>query len=376
MRKCYKCLIVIASCVVLLLCSVISVGALSWHSAQIDMGLYGSGPFYMWATPSYPAPNNNGILDFGSVSSSTISFSYSSTSDRIYFSGTSNSSYKDICIQYSLTDPIVISSNYRYKFHTRFGTNASTGAADACRFYFGDINTGKFYYFTVALSSLAYRDTTLEVEFDGFPDLTEVNTVFYCFQRTSTSGNPGFWINRTLKYDYVTTSSYYQEQSNITIGNSIQSGSNQITGEIQSSTDEIKGEIQSGTDQITDGWESNPVTPDGADDVGDLGDIEDQLHSGSEQGINAGMDMITGLGDSLTGFQKGFAFFMSFSDELLGKVTWISSVLTIVLALGIVAFLLNIVGSVASKISRDERRAEADKRRAERDAQREKRNKR
>lgn len=147
---------------------------------------------------------------------------------------------------------------------------------------------------------------------------------------------------------------------------SVQSEEAEILGEINNS-------VQEGTDEITNGWTPNPETPDNADDVGELGSIEEQLQSGSEEGINAGMDMITGLGDSLAGFQKGFIFLIDLFDEFTGTVPWLSSVITIGLSLGIVAFLLNIVGSVASKISRDERRAEADKRRAEADARREKR---
>lgn len=143
-----------------------------------------------------------------------------------------------------------------------------------------------------------------------------------------------------------------------------------ITSVTESKESELLGDInnsiQEGTDQITNGWQPNPETPDNADDVGELGSIEEQLQSGSEEGINAGMDMITGLGNSLTGFQKGFVFLIDLFDELTGEIKWISSVLTIGLALGIVAFLLNIVGSVASKISRNERRAEADTRREKR----------
>lgn len=59
------------------------------------------------------------------------------------------------------------------------------------------------------------------------------------------------------------------------------------------------------------------------------------------------------------------------SDELF-SIQWLSGIVGIGLALGVVAFLLNIVGSVASKISRDQRQAERDQRYAERETSRSK----
>lgn len=332
MKRKYKLLIVAAVSVVLLLCSVVSVGAASFTETYIR------------------SATNITSISFVSIENSTVGLG------RIVESGVSpegtlsfnmQNTGADSLVQYVQIDIIPESGfladlNFYEDFTIGFSIGQRPGFSDssssfrsvAVYLYDSTGNSVYNYAFSpdVTASDMQWTNVVFDSEsMQGFCDITKIRVVI----------NYQDWLDSLIGVafrPYVVFT--YTDRT---------------------------------ADYITEGWTPNPETPDNAQDVSELGSIEEQLQSGSEEGINAGMDMITGLGSSLAGFQKGFVFLIDLFDELTGEIKWISSVLTIGLALGIVAFLLNIVGSVASKISRDERRAEADKRRAEADARREKR---
>ena len=116
--------------------------------------------------------------------------------------------------------------------------------------------------------------------------------------------------------------------------------------------DEITGAISDSTDKITGGWTPAPDVPEGSESVGELDSIEQELQSSSEEGISAGLSMITSIPDTIFKFRSGLMFFISMSNEIM-QIEWLTTLLTIGLSIGIVAFLLNISGSIFSKVSRD-----------------------
>lgn len=116
--------------------------------------------------------------------------------------------------------------------------------------------------------------------------------------------------------------------------------------------DEITGAISDSTDKITGGWTPSPDVPEGSESVGELDSIEQELQSSSEEGIEAGLSMITSIPDTIFKFRPGLMFFISMSNEIM-QIEWLTTLLTIGLSIGIVAFLLNISGSIFSKVSRD-----------------------
>lgn len=128
--------------------------------------------------------------------------------------------------------------------------------------------------------------------------------------------------------------------------------SNILITETYPAVDEITGAISDSTDKITGGWTPAPDVPEGSESVGELDSIEQELQSSSEEGISAGLSMITSIPDTIFKFRPGLMFFISMSNEIM-QIEWLTTLLTIGLSIGIVAFLLNISGSIFSKVSRD-----------------------
>lgn len=160
------------------------------------------------------------------------------------------------------------------------------------------------------------------------------------------------WFSHYMRIEQTSDEIIAAKQSTGILGNKIDQSTNIIKGHIDDATDKITGEIQDSTDQILHGWDPNPEVPPGSESVGELGSVEQQLQDSSQEGIDAGLSMISGLGQTITRFNSGLMFFVSFSNRIM-QIEWLSSLLTIGLAIGIVAFLLNISGSIFSKISRE-----------------------
>lgn len=135
----------------------------------------------------------------------------------------------------------------------------------------------------------------------------------------------------------------------------------EILGGINKSTNQITGAINDSTDKITNGWDPKPEKPQGSEKVDEMSDLEDQILAGSQEGVDLGNESLLGLNDFFATFADGFMFFIGIFN-LLFTNSWITRILQISLAIGLIAFVLNIVPSIGSKISSDERRAESDRR--------------
>lgn len=128
--------------------------------------------------------------------------------------------------------------------------------------------------------------------------------------------------------------------------------SNVFITETYPAVDEITGAISDSTDKITGGWTPDPDVPEGSESIGELDSIEQELHSFSEAGMLTGLSIITNTLETISKFRPGLMFFISMSNEIM-QIEWLDTLLTIGLSIGIVAFLLNISGSIFSKVSRD-----------------------
>ncbi len=124
----------------------------------------------------------------------------------------------------------------------------------------------------------------------------------------------------------------------------------EINNSIQDGTDQITGEIQESTDQITNGWTPNPEKPAGSESVDDMTDIEQEIMDGSQEGIDSGNQVLSNFGGFLENWREGFIFVIGLFNILFAN-TWINSLIQIGLALGLIAFILNIAPSIARKIS-------------------------
>lgn len=140
----------------------------------------------------------------------------------------------------------------------------------------------------------------------------------------------------------------------------IQSSTDEITGEIQDSTDQITGSvgdaanqiggsIEDSTDKITGGWNSSPESPSGSSSVGDYSSVEQQALDSSAAGLSQGEGLVNNLSTHLGKFTNGFIFISGMVNNLLG-VGWIPALVQISLALGIVAFFLNLAPTILNKI--------------------------
>ncbi len=367
MKRRYKVLIVCGAFLVLLLCSVVGVSAESVDSSTYKVNVYSyekySGSYGQVNIKNGESVSGSGFKTFLNGLRESCEFRH-----RLTFVDSTGSPIFKAGRKYNFTAD---NFYYAYTFNQENGNKGSWDTPETLRIIevrvnYTDGSVGNITNSSVI--SVNKVNQTYSVSASFVPQKDVSNIIFY----VGNDGNPifDFDLNGSDLNNLITSESFFgnrpESDHSLKLDISVQSEEAGLLVDINNS-------VQEGTDQITNGWTPNPEKPAGSDSVGELGSIEEQLQSGSEDGINAGMSMITGLGSSLAGFQKGFIFLIDLFDELTGGIPWISSVLTIGLALGIVAFLLNIVGSVASKISRDERRAEADKRRAEADARREKR---
>lgn len=97
-------------------------------------------------------------------------------------------------------------------------------------------------------------------------------------------------------------------------------------------------------DQIIDG-SVDSVAPDGADKVGDLSGLEDNLMNDSQQGFDEADYIFNNAPGFVALYSSGFLF-MSAVIEHIYSAGWLSGILTVSLSLGLFAFIANIASNV------------------------------
>lgn len=140
-----------------------------------------------------------------------------------------------------------------------------------------------------------------------------------------------------------------------------EAAANKITGEILQSREEVNKKIEESTDKITNGWSPDPVAPEGSESVDELTDIENQLDSGIQDSVSQGQSLISNIGSMIGDFSAGLIFILGLFN-LSFNVGWLTSLLQISLAIGIISFLLNFIPSASVRY---QNRRDAEQRRSE-----------
>lgn len=124
--------------------------------------------------------------------------------------------------------------------------------------------------------------------------------------------------------------------------------SGSATQAIEEMTEKLEEAIDRQTQELTEGWTPSPSTPAGSGAITDYEDAEKALLDSQQGGVNAAGSLFNSLGNNLLKFKNGFGFITALFGRIVDN-TWISTILYSSLALGIVAFLLNITPSIVRK---------------------------
>ncbi len=152
-----------------------------------------------------------------------------------------------------------------------------------------------------------------------------------------------FYVSR-VKYRMFTSS----QMSTQAIVDSIQDQTDQITDSIDGLGDQIGGSIQDSTDEIINGWNGDAATPDGDDVVGELEDVENDLLSGAQAGLDSLGDFFTDTTTFLNSISQSFVAVNSIFLRVIG-IDVFSSILTVSLSLGLFSFVLGVVPTLVSR---------------------------
>lgn len=105
-----------------------------------------------------------------------------------------------------------------------------------------------------------------------------------------------------------------------------------------------QGETNDKLDQIIEGTVA-PSAPVGSDSVGDLGDLEDDLFNSAQDGLDQADNIFNNAPGIVALYSSGFLF-MANVIEHFSSAGWISGILTVSLALGLLGFIANIAVAV------------------------------
>lgn len=105
-----------------------------------------------------------------------------------------------------------------------------------------------------------------------------------------------------------------------------------------------QGETNDKLDQIIDGTVA-PSAPAGSGAVDDLGDLEDDLLGGAQDGLDQADTIFNNAPGIVALYATGFLF-MSSVIEHVASAGWISGIITVSLALGLLGFIANIAVAV------------------------------
>lgn len=126
--------------------------------------------------------------------------------------------------------------------------------------------------------------------------------------------------------------------------------SGSATQAIEEMTERLEDAIDRQTQELTEGWVPSPSTPAGSGAITDYEDAEQALLQSQQGGVDAAGSLFDSLGSNLLRFKNGFGFITALFGRIVDN-TWISTILYSSLALGIVAFLLNITPSLIRKFT-------------------------
>lgn len=327
MKRIYKLLIVCAASLVLLLCSVVGVSAKSVDVPAFE--IYGTHSYSYngeTSTLMHSFTPRNGIIEKvseiyspayvsnGSAITITAKLEFTPTESDIFIqSGDSTElSFKNI-----FTETVLHYDGAKHWY--------SNYSKRLLLFY----SDGTMEY----IDNVSGNDTNFVFTFT--PKKNVVSFEYICSRPITVTSGTTFYIQGALgEWGGDTTHELSIDQTSEEAG---------LLGDINNS-------VQEGTDQITNGWTPNPEKPAGSGSVDDMTDIEQEIVDGSQEGIDSGNQVLSNFGGFLENWREGFIFVIGLFNILFAN-TWINSLIQIGLALGLIAFILNIAPSIARKIS-------------------------
>jgi len=323
MKRKYKLLIVCAVSVVLLLCSVISVGAASSNTSTFYYGNIGNITqikFY-WGSGSDEIVTNGHIIEQGHNSSGLYALNLASPSY--------DSSDLIPPLFYSVSFNVVCDSEFleSVSFYDDLTLSLKAGQRPGFSSEYSQVESITITLYdssshTVSKSVPAsnyktgdMQSTTIVFTDDELDSLEDIHVIRYHFYYVIEDGSgipepAGVWFMPYVTYTYTELADNY----------------------------------------LTEGWKPNPEKPSGSESVDDMTDIEQEIMDGSQEGIDSGNQVLSNFGGFLENWREGFIFAIGLFNILFAN-TWINSLIQIGLALGLIAFILNIAPSIARKIS-------------------------
>lgn len=131
---------------------------------------------------------------------------------------------------------------------------------------------------------------------------------------------------------------------------------------------------EASTDTLVNGWTPKPQKPSGSGTVESTNDLEHQISQNAQAGIDQSNSLFGSFGDTMSILTSGMIFVTGLFNTMLGKMQFLESLAIIGLVLGIIGFILNLVPSIGSRLSRSDRdRERKEKERVRAEKQREKR---
>lgn len=339
MRKLYKYLIVVAALLAFLLCSVLPVGAVSRYGTVTADKAH---TFGLWTKPW----DTIIIWDIETIywkNRLQIRPHFVESTTHPHKTELSQFSFNSLYWSFDLSksdfdfDPL-------YGYHIRFNLVN----------WFGRDYTDSYYYWKFGLYDYAGEGTTDDgLLVSGVRDGGSENGDLYSFdiyldkeQLARYTNNFEFYFDITFSDHYVpATAEPYLSLSDITYSS--------LTAEeelIVDSGNQITASVEEATNTIIHGWTPDPEKPAGSESVDDMTDIEQEIMEGSQEGIDTGNNILSNVADYLENWEKGFIFVIGIFNLIFPNI-WINSLIQIGLALGLIAFILNIVPSIARKIS-------------------------
>ena len=111
----------------------------------------------------------------------------------------------------------------------------------------------------------------------------------------------------------------------------------------------LSADIAEQTEELTNGWKGGGFSSDGSG-LTDYEGAEKDLLNSQQSALDQSTSILNGVGGSLSKFQNGFIVVGNIFNQLIG-VEWVDTLITVSLALGIVAFLLNITPSLVKRFA-------------------------
>lgn len=173
-------------------------------------------------------------------------------------------------------------------------------------------------------------DSTIAYDFNisEVPNSAGVQ-VLYQFNYFSPNASAYFEFNVGYIECKCAISSLYRQQQ-------LSNTSNKLLDEINKQLEQNGQKI----DDIINGSVS-AEKPNGSDAVGDLGNIEDELMDSAQEGMDKADVIFNDAPNIFALYASGFLF-MATVIERIASAGWISNIITVSLALGLVAFIVNI----------------------------------